>query len=240
MNQLLNPFERQERIREKRSIILKFLRDETYSHIDIIKKLINVTTVQAAHQTLNKMVRDNLIIKAQINLSYGRPITLYGITNNGLSYAFDLSENLEKRPTFQPSKVKPIMLNHKLAVQKIIVSAAANGYSNVKNADLLNFRRSECKVPDLIAEYKGKTVGLEIELTFKSLKRITEIILSHLLSIKAERWHEVHYLVPSQDFKSRLERLFKSIKSVEYKGQKIHLNEKHFNKFKFYIIENSK
>jgi len=236
MSQLLPPDERQKRVQEKRSLILKFLRYETYSHIDVIKQLINVTTVQAAHQTLNKMVRDKLLRKAQINISYGRPITLFGITNHGLAHAYDLDEQFEKRPTFQPSKVKPTMLNHKLVVQKVIITAATNGYSNVKNADLLNFRRSECKVPDLIAEYKGKTVGLEIELTIKSIKRVTEIILSHLLSIKAERWHEVHYLVPSQDFKSRLERLFKSIKSVQYNNQKIHLNEKHFSKFKFFII----
>jgi hypothetical protein len=239
MSQLLNPKQRHARVHEKRSLILKFLRNETYTHVDVVKQLINVNSIQAVHQTLNKMVRDNLLKKAQIIISYGRPITLFGITNNGLAHAFDLNEEFEKRPTFQPSKVKPTMLNHKLAVQKVIVTATENGYSNVKNADLLNFRKEKCIVPDLIAQFQGKSVGLEIELTIKSVKRYTEIILSHLLSIKVERWNEVHYLVPSIDFKARLDRIFKSIKSVEYKNQKIYLTDKHFSKFKFLVIKNS-
>jgi len=239
MNNLLDPLQRKERILEKRSLILKFLRYETYTHVDIIKLLINVKTIQAAHQTLNKMVSDGLIRKSNIDVSYSRPITLFGITTHGLAHAYDLDETFEKRPTFQPSKVKPTMLNHKLAVQKVIVTATKNGYSNVKNADLRNFRKEKCIVPDLIAQFQGKSVGLEIELTIKSVKRYTEIILSHLLSIKGERWSEVHYLVPSIDFKARLERIFKSIKSVEYKNQKIYLTDKHFSKFKFLVIKNS-
>jgi DNA-binding PadR family transcriptional regulator len=240
MSQLLNPAKRQERIKEKRSLILKFLRYETFTHVDVVKELMNVSTIQSAYQTLNKMVRDNLITKAEINISYGRPITLFGISPNGLAHAFDLGDNYEIRPTFQPSKVKPSTLQHKIQVQMFIVKSTKLGYTNTKNADLLKLRGNEIKVPDLIANFDEKIIALEVELTFKSIKRYSQIITSHLLSIKNGSWNEVHYLVPSQDFKSRLERLFKSIKSVEYKGQKIHLNEKHFNKFKFYIIENSK
>jgi hypothetical protein len=235
MSQLLSPVKRNARIQEKRNLILKFLRNETYTHIDVIKQLLNVNTVQAAHQTLNKMVRDDLLKKAQIKITYGRPITLFGITNNGLAHSFDLDEAFEQRPTFQPSKVKPTMLNHKISVQQVIVKSTLLGYSNVKNADLLNFRKSGFKVPDLIAKFRGKTVGIEVELTIKSFKRYTEIILSHLLSIKAQRWDEIHYLVPSIDFKNRLERIFKSIKFVSYKNQKIELTDAHFNKFNFFV-----
>ncbi len=236
MNQLLSPKNRQNRILEKRKLILKFLRYETYSHVDVFKILLNVKTVQAVYQTLDKMVRDNLVRKAKINVTYGRPITLFGITDNGLAHAFDLNEAFEKRPIFQPSKVKVTMLNHKIQVQLFIVKSKFHGYTKVKNADLLNFRRSECKVPDLIAEYDEKVIGIEVELTIKSIKRYKDIIIAHLLSIKNEHWHEVHYLVPSIDFKARLERIFKSIKTVQYKNQTIELNEKHFSKFKFFII----
>jgi hypothetical protein len=236
MNQLLNPAERQERIVEKRTLILRLLRDETYTHIDIIRLLINVNTTQAAHQTLNKMVRDNLLKKAKIDISYGRPITLFGITNNGLAHAFTLDEKFEVRASFQPSKVKPTMLKHKLAVQQIIVKSTHFGYSNVENTDLLNLRKSGCKVPDLIAEQNGKKISIEVELSIKSIKRYSDIIIAHLLSMKAGHWHEVHYLLPSNDLKARLERIFRSIETVQYKNQSIKLTEKHFSKFKFFIF----
>ena len=234
MNQLLTPVERKERIKEERNLILKFLRYETYTHIEIVKILINVSSVQAAHQTLNKMIRDKLIKKAQIDVSYGRSISLFGITNNGLAHAFDLDEKFENRPTFQPSKVKSTMLQHKVQVQMFIVKSIEYGYSNVINADLLNLRKSECKVPDLTANMKGRVIAVEIELTIKSRKRYADIVVSHLLSIKNGQWDEVHYIVPTNDFKSRLERVFKSIKSVPYKNKKIELTDQHLCKFKFF------
>lgn len=92
-NHLLSPETRYQRNLEKREIVLRFLRDETYSSANIIGDLLGFKSVQAAHQTLNKMARDGFLRKTSVSF-LGKSIVLFGITEHGLAYAWKLEEEL--------------------------------------------------------------------------------------------------------------------------------------------------
>jgi DNA-binding PadR family transcriptional regulator len=88
--------------------VLMFLRQETFSTALNIQKLLAHQHVQATHQLLKRMCRDGLVHAADIYVLSGRPIKLYGITDKGIAYAWELTETVTSSMVFQPSKVSPL------------------------------------------------------------------------------------------------------------------------------------
>lgn len=232
---LLNANNRKARIAEKRRIILGFLRDETWSHISVLQLLLGFSTVQAAYQTLSKMERDKLVKRAEIHVNHGRSVSIWGITETGLHYAFSLDEPLLERKVFEPSKVKPLMMGHKIDLQFVRVKAESNDWKNWIPGELLGKRIKCAKYPDAIAiNAKGERIAVELERTIKSRKRYSEILVSHLAQRKKGNWEKIYYLSPGEDLARRINRAFRSIRHASYNHRKIILTEDHFQPFYFY------
>ena len=53
----------------------------------------------------------------QVPVQLGCSIVIWGITETGLHYSFDLDESLQIRRIFEPSKVKLVALQHKIDLQ---------------------------------------------------------------------------------------------------------------------------
>jgi DNA-binding PadR family transcriptional regulator len=215
--------------------ILKFLRVETCTAPEIIQILLEQGTVQASYQILNRMVTLKFLTKATISVVSGRAVLLYGITNHGLAYAWDLTEVVEKRPTFQPSKISLFTLQHRLDIHKIHVFTEQAGWTNWRDGSQLGFRRREQKVPDAVAvSTANEMVAFEIEREIKSSKKYRQIIVSHLMSRKKGYWSFIFYLCPSQDMAMRLKRKFEMLGSVDFNGKKIQLTTEHLQHFEFF------
>jgi hypothetical protein len=219
--------------------ILKFLRIETCSIPEIIQLLLQQKTVQGAYQILNRMVTQKLLIKHTVPIVSGRGVLLYGITNFGLAYAFDFDETPTYRPTFQPSKISGVTLQHKLDIQMIHVECIQNGWSDWLDGSQLGFRGKDKKIPDAVANDKsGRKIAFEIEREIKSKKRYRAIVLSHLLNRKCGKWGSIIYLCPNNDLALRLKRIFGNIGSVNFNGKIINITDEHLLHFKFYGYEN--
>lgn len=235
LSTLMNACDRKARVTEKRQIILRFLRDETWTHISVLKELLGFKSVQAIYQTLAKMQRDNLVKCSEISISHGRPVSIWGVTETGLHYSFELNEPMEIRRVFEPSKVKPITMQHKIDLQLSRVRAEKAGWTNWVPGELLGMRIKCAKYPDAIAvNAQGERVAIELERTIKSRKRYAEILVSHLLQRKNGDWDKIYYLSPDKDLAARIRRAFSLIKQAAHKGKKFQVTEEHHQPFYYY------
>lgn len=232
---LMKPDERKAQTIKKQNIVLSFLKDETYTHVDVLQKLLGFKNVQNVNSTMKKLERDNLVKRASIDVSYGRPITLWGITTTGLHHAFGLDEQLEDRPVFEPSKAKGSTLQHRIDLQLARITAEQAGWTEWVSGQLLGKRMQGMKIPDAIATNpQGEKIAIELERTIKTRKRYADILVSHLRSKKEGLWSKIYYLSPSVDFSLRLRRAFHSIETAQLNGSKFKLKEEHFLPFHFY------
>jgi DNA-binding PadR family transcriptional regulator len=215
--------------------ILKFLRVETCSTPEVIQSLLNQKSVQASYQILNRMVALKFLTKTTIPVVSGRAVLLYGITNHGLAYAWDLDETPQHRPTFQPSKISVFTLQHRLDIQRIHVCAEHSGWTAWRDGSQLGFRESQQKIPDAVSlSLNGEKIAFEIEREIKSTKRYRQILVSHLVGRKQGYWNSIVYLCPNIDMAVRLQRKFNLLGSVELNGRKIQLTSEHLQPFQFY------
>jgi DNA-binding PadR family transcriptional regulator len=218
--------------------ILKFLRVETCSTPEVIQSLLKQGSVQASYQILNRMVALRFLTKTTIPVISGRAVLLYGITNHGLAYAWDLHEIPTRRPTFQPSKISTFTLQHRLDIQKIHISAERYGWVDWRDGSQLGFRENQQKIPDAVAvSTANEMVAFEIEREIKSAKRYKQIFVSHLLGRKKGFWSSIFYLCPTIDMAKRLRRKFELLGSVDFNGKKIQLTNEHLQHFQFYGYE---
>lgn len=232
---LMNAVNRNARIIEKRQIVLRFLRNETWANIPVLQELLGFKSVQAVYQTLTKMERDGLVKRAEIKIIYGRPVTIWGITETGLHYSYDLDEPFADGKIFEPSKVKPIVMQHKIDLQLARLKAENNGWTDWTPGELLGKRIKCAKYPDAVAfNQQGEKIAIELERTIKSRKRYAEIMVSHLVQRKKGDWSRIYYLSPDVDLAARIKRAFNSIRRASHNSKKFNITEDHLKPFNFY------
>ena len=235
---LLLPSKRSERINHKRRDILRFLREETWTHVSVLRPLLGFKNVNNVNSTLRTMERDGLVKRAQIETAYGRPISVVGITSHGLNYAFDLSEELQDRPVFEPSKVNPSTMQHRFDLQLAHVKATQAGWKDWEPGHLLGRRMPGVKLPDAVAtNLHGQRVAIELERTLKSRRRYTDILVSHLQQKKAGSWDRIVYLSPTPDLAARVQRAYRSIDQAKHNGQVFTVTDQHLRPFSFFSFD---
>ena len=232
---LLPPAERAARQAEKQKIVLEFLRDEIWTHGDVVAELLGFKSRQAGHKALSALARAGLVRQAKVETAWGRPVSIWGITSHGQAMAWPLDAEPPENPrTFEPSKIKPSTMAHHLDIQKARISAARSGWKGWQAGDAVFQKERKMKYPDAIATAPdGARVAIEVERTIKSKKRYSEIIVSHLLARRAGHYQRVMYRCPDPDLTARLARVFDSIKSVRYGAKSITLTDEHRQIFEF-------
>lgn len=235
----------QERFKEKRRIILEFLREETWTRADVLEELLGVTR-QAVNNSLRRMEADGLVKRIEIPVFERAPYSICGISEHGLNYAFPLGQPIEYRPTFEPSKVKRITMDHRLDLQRARIRAEKAGWTEWVAGHLIGKRLAGKKVPDAVAvDLNGRRVAIEIERTSKGPKRYGPICIAHLLSKKAGHWDRILYLCPDEykqpgsgvELAARIERAFKTVRNPKFNGQVYKLGPEHYAPFSFLSLD---
>jgi hypothetical protein len=225
--------QRQQRISEKRRTLLRFLRQETWSSAEVLQSLLGLSNT-GTYKTLSTFERDNLITSHYlVELKY----RIWGISPTGLFYAWDENEQMEDRPTFQPSKVKAVMVRHHLDLQLARLQAEKTGwYTWTLEGDL---PKGISKRPDaVVTNLLGERIAVELERTVKTQKRYEVIFSDYLQAIKAGEYQSVHYVCPDPEFARRLHRLFQQIESVPIANQRVTINDKHRNRLPVFALSN--
>ncbi|HVB66216.1 MAG TPA: MobC family replication-relaxation protein [Candidatus Acidoferrales bacterium] len=233
---LLAPKQRQEQIARKRRVVLRWMREYTWTHTDVLQALLRYSSRRAVEVTLKKMERDGLIKSAIIKVVYSRSVRLWGLTHNGMHYAFDSNEPLESIAVFEPSKVAASRLEHDLDIQMLHARTIQIGWKYWKPGTLLaeTLSAQALKIPDAVAmNSTGEIVALEIERTLKSTKRYQELLVSYLRGRKLGLWERILYLSPNSTLVARIERAFHNIKTASYQGETFQVTQGHLEPFTF-------
>lgn len=217
-------------------IVLVFLREHIASTVFVLQPLLQHNSPQATHQLLKRMTKSGLLSSADIQLAAGQKVKLYGITELGLSYAFELDEEVTSSTYFEPSKISPSTLQHELDIQVLNVAAKAAGWTKWVNGRSLGKRLRGMKIPDAIVtapNIGGSIYCCEAEREIKSSRRYRHIIASHLASRKAGHWEHIVYLCPTKDLALRLKRKIASLEYLLWNGGRVTLTDAHLKHFSF-------
>jgi len=224
--------ERCKRTAEKQQRLLTLLRDETWTSAPMIAQWLNLS-LSAAYKTIASLEKKKLIKSFYVE---DLKFKIWGITADGLLMSWQENEMMENRPYFQPSRIKPVMIQHHLDLQQARINAEKAGAKNWYLGSLLP--RQIGKRPDAIVTFdNGQIIAVELERTVKTKKRYEAIFSYYLQEIKKGQLHSVHYVCPSPEFATRLKRLFRLIESVPVAGERVKINDKHLGKFPVHSID---
>jgi hypothetical protein len=208
------------------------MRDEIWTSAAVASNIFECS-LSAAYKKLNQIERKGLIS------SYKIPelnLKIWGISQLGQFEAWD-DKPVQKRPSFQPSKINFMFVRHHLDLQIAMLNAHKRGCIKWVNGKYLS--KNITQRPDAISTWENDIRwAVEYERTVKTRKRYEVIFSNYLQSIKAGDYTFVHYICPDDLFVARLQKLFASIESVPVGGQRVMLNEKHRSKFIVSSLQN--
>lgn len=221
------------RAARKRSTLLRFLRDESWSNLPNLAGVAGMSQ-SATFKTLGQMERDGLLQRHKVT---ELRLSLWGITPQGLAFAWDDEETMEPRPHFEPSKLSVVTIHHYLNIQRARLAAERAGWSDWLPGNRLP--KDIKKRPDAVATTPaGQRIAVELERSVKTIKRYEAIFAIYLQAIKHGDYAMVHYVCPDAAFAPRLSRLFQLIQAVPVVGERVPITEKHRARFPVYALEN--
>lgn len=225
--------ERQQRILQKRDIILKFLRDETWSNLANLSILLKME-LSPTLKTLQQLERDEFVVSHKLP---ELRLTLWGITPKGLAFAWAEHETMEPRPYFGLSKLSIVMVRHYLDIQLARFSAENAGWTAWMPGSRLP--AGLVKRPDaVVTNLAGEKIAVELERTIKTQKRYESIISTYLQLIKQGHYQSVHYICPDASLAPRLKRLFGLVNAVPVAGERIPITDRHRARFPIFALQN--
>ena len=221
------------RAQTKREVVLRFLRDETWSNLTNLAGVLGLSE-PATFKTLQQLERDGFLLKFKVS---ALRLSLWGVTPQGLAFAWTENETMQIRPYFEPSKLSVMTIAHYLDVQRARFIAERAGWTNWIPGNRLP--KNIKKRPDAIAtNTEGQIVAIELERSIKTLKRYEAIFAIYLQMMKRDEYAKVHYVCPDANFAPRLQRMFELIKAVPVAGERVPITEKHRARFPVYALDN--
>ncbi len=222
------------RIAEKRSLILEWLKSEGHSNSEILSQVIGLKR-QGADAALKAMMRDGLVRSEELGTGY-KLETIYGLTPHAAALMSDFVNN-QLVNYFEPGRVSAWTLQHSLSIQRLRLYLESQGWTSWKS-DRQCKREGHhgqwLKVPDAIATNPdGQTVAIEVERSYKSLKRYPDIIAGYLQMLKLQQVQAVNYYCVGQCTSTKMQQIFQSIKQIKINGQLVALESRHYQQFNF-------
>lgn len=218
----LKPFaERVARKNEKRTKLLRFLRQHLWSTAEVLKMVFDFKSSQATYKTLAQFEAEGIIRRYQYDLM-GLALTVWGITSHGQALAFDPAREEVCPRYFEPAKCSVVTLHHSLDVQRLSLRAEAFGWSNIRNGERLTEIAKGQNRPDFVGiDTQGRIVAVEVERTIKTTKRYQAILSAYLQAIRRDQYQEVMWVAPSDDAACRLRKIILSIKTIVVASQRV-------------------
>ena len=232
---LINSYaERRQRQQTKRDLVLNFLATEIWTGFSILQGVLDLSE-PATLRTLNGLERQGLIRRHRVS---ELRTSIWGITPQGLVMGGTVEEPtiVNNSRAFEPSKVKPLGIAHKLSTQEARLAAKRAGWTEWKATPETAARHHI--QPDAVArDIAGRAVAVEVERTVKSKKRYEAIFAAYLQIIKSGEIDLIHYVCPDREFAPRLARMLGTIKAVPILGERVTLNDRHRARFQVYPLE---
>lgn len=232
---------RKEAAAKKMRLLLNFLKEETYSDFNTLRNVLGFS--QQSHsplyKVLNKAIKENFIIKYELPGTKLR-ITVWGITMQGLAMVIMPDDDVFPG-YFEPAKLKYWSLEHRLLNQRVRIALEKKGGVDWLNGDRSGFATRfpgvKHKPDGVITMDNGAIIAVETERSMKTRARYINIISSHLEASDAGRWHYAMYVMPDEQSKLSLIKLFDGIKTVMRKNIPVPFSGKNREMFLFRTVD---
>ncbi|KJV38118.1 MobC family replication-relaxation protein [Acinetobacter brisouii] len=229
--------EKAKRIEEKRSIILDFLANETFSTSQILGQLLELSRT-ATYQTLKSMEKQELVKLHEIEyeLAQRGKQTLWGLTPKGALLAADL--DAFHVDFYEVGRIATSTIAHSIAIQRIKVTGLSKGWTNwISSRKLKQIAAKDKKkwlqIPDALATSPdGKTVAFEVEKTIKTPKRYESILSNYAKMFLDETVDQVFYICP-ENIAKRLEMVFIKFNKITIDGRSYPVHENVLKRIRF-------
>lgn len=218
--------ERQRRSQDKRREVMDFMLSETWTGFAAMQRLLGLSE-SATLRTLCALERDGLLRRHHLK---ELRLNLWGITPQGAvmtAYERPVSTSWH---AFEPSRVKPLAVAHRLATHEARLRARDAGWLSWTPGHLLPVTQGI--QPDaLVVDGAARKIAVEVERTVKSRKRYEAIFAAYLRLVKEGQVDLVHYVCPAAELAPRLARMFSEIRAVPVLNERVVLNERHRARF---------
>ena len=199
---------------QKQTKILHWLKTEIYSSSEILALMLGLNHRQSLHKLLMTMQEQGLIRYAKVPVVGGYQ-NLWGITEHGQALAYDPSKNATpSAKVFEPGRISALRLKHILGLQKMKWQAQQADWTGWKNCDRGVRPQGKSEKlrhrPDvLVIDPAGLVIAVELELTFKTVKRYAEeVIQSHARQIYVEKnYQHILWVCPTAEDVRRMKNL---------------------------------
>lgn len=224
--------------KERVSSLLNFLKEEIYSDRKTLMQVTNYTCSRRFYRFIKKFTLMGLIQKHEFEAPTGK-LSLWGITNDGLAMVIQPEDSVFPA-RFEPNKLKGWSMQHHLLNQQVRLTLESKGGTNWVHGDRKNFLKQydvKHRPDGLITLQNGQKIAIETERSLKTKQRYQEIMKSHLVARKAEKWHFVYYVLPDEQKKIALKKMFDDITFLTFSGRPIPIEPSHREVFKFYTVD---
>lgn len=213
-----NVAERNEAANRRMEALLSFLKEETFSDFQTLKKVVGYKGRHnhAMYNLLNKAVALGFLSKHEYPVLTGKK-ALWGITMPGLARVVNANDPVFPA-YFEPGKLRHWTLEHRLLNQRVRLALEEKGGTGWLNGDrgafIARYPGVRHRPDGIITLSSGAIIAVETERSLKTRARYITIINSHLAASDAGCWHYAMYVMPDDKTRVSLGRLFDSIKTV--------------------------
>jgi hypothetical protein len=228
---LMPPQQRAERVKQKRRVTLRFLREEIWTDHNNLGQLLGVNAA-ATYRTVLALERASLVRVERVPIVGGH-IALIGVTHHGQGMAAEPGETVVEK-VFSPGRVPTTYLRHMLDVQLMRVKAEQAGWTQWVNADRIEkWPEGQARPDAYVTDGSGRRIALELERTIKSPKRYNQILNVWLQAIRRGDVQRVVWVSPTEPIRERLQQIIQAITHVEVTGQKVLIPRDRFQNLDF-------
>ncbi|NNM63123.1 MAG: hypothetical protein HKL99_00650 [Burkholderiales bacterium] len=216
---IADPKQRMERAEQKKTLLLRFLREELYTTPHVAAKVMGVAP-RAARATVAALEAAGFVKRHRIPLVPGLPpLVLIGITPSGQSMAFDPSTEVPIERSFEPGRFSLNYLKHTLETQQLRIQAQYAGITKWVSGDRMAAVQKGIKKPDAVAlDAAGRRVAIEVERSVKGPKSYADVLAGHLTAMHQNKWQRVIWSSPDAKTRDRVKTLILAVKRVRILG----------------------
>ena len=223
---------------EAESRLLRFLFEETWTHIDIVRSLMTEMSESTVEGMISNLADRKLIRCHELAIGSSSTGQYWGITRKGI-HEYQLITGISSdRPVFYRKMLNPKSILHRLDLQRLRLTAEHNGWRNwrsVRPAGLME--KGEIYPDATVIRPDNYRIAIEAERSIKSKDDYTKIFLGHLGVWRKRRWDMIYYLSPDRATADRLRKTYSEIGGVNFEGSVTAITDEHRDMFRFFTYD---
>ena len=223
---------------EAESRLLRFLFEETWTHIEILRSLMTEMSESTVEGMISDIADRKLIRCHELVIGSSSTGQYWGITRKGIDEYQLITGVSSNRPVFYKSMLNPRSILHRLDLQRLRLIAERNGWRNwrsVRPAGLLE--KGEIYPDATVIRPDNFRIAMEAERSIKSKSDYTKIFLGHLGAWRKRRWDMIYYLSPDHATANRLRQIYTEIDEVNFEGWVTAITDEHRDMFRFFTYD---